>query len=214
MERHEATLQVLVNPPLFLSTGFLILYSLIAIGVIFIALRFYSTKLHWRNEVKIMRMEKEHAEEIALTKQQFFTNISHELRTPVSLILPPIQQALKRENLDEESRSLIKLAEKNSYRLLRVVNQILDYRKLEHDNLELQITSFDLVKFCSDLYSLFSDKATRKRIHFTFNPGVDECKIWGDMDKVETILYNLLSNAFKFTPPEGSIDISIKTQPG
>ena len=136
MERRRSNVQILVNPPLFLSTGFLILYGFIAIALIFIALRFYSTKLQWRNEVKIIRLEKEHAEEIALTKQQFFTNISHELRTPISLIFPPIQQTLKRENLDEESRSLIKLAEKNSYRLLRVVNQILDYRKLEHDNLK------------------------------------------------------------------------------
>ena len=159
---NEATLQVVVNPPLFLSTGFLILYSLIAIGVIIMALRFYSTKLHWRNEVKIIRLEKEHAEEIALTKQQFFTNISHELRTPISLILPPIQQTLKRENLDEESRSLIKLAEKNSYRLLRVVNQILDYRKLEHDNLELQITPFDIVSFVmtSTPYSLIKQRGS------------------------------------------------------
>lgn len=209
----EATLKIDISPPLFLSNAFLILYGVIAVAIAFIALRFYSTKLHWRNEVKIMRMEKEHAEEIALTKQQFFTNISHELRTPISLILPPIQQTLKRENLDEESRSLIKLAEKNSYRLLRVVNQILDYRKLEHDSLELKITSFDVIHFCRDLYMLFSDKATRKQIHFTFNPAIDECKIWADTDKIETILYNLLSNAFKFTSPEGSIDLSIGINP-
>ena len=209
----DALLNVRISPPIFLSNAFLLLYGIIALAIVFIALRYYSTKLHWRNEVKIMRMEKEHAEEIALTKQQFFTNISHELRTPISLILPPIQQTLKRENLDEESRSLIKLAEKNSYRLLRVVNQILDFRKLEHDNLELKVTSFDIVSFCGDLYALFSDKATRKRINFTFNPLVEECRIWADTDKVETILYNLLSNAFKFTPPEGSIDLSIKMSP-
>lgn len=209
----QAMLNIQIDPPLFLSNAFLFLYGAIALGILYIALRYYSTRLHWRNEVKIVRMEKEHAEEIALTKQQFFTNISHELRTPISLILPPIQQALKRENLDEESRSLIKLAEKNSYRLLRVVNQILDFRKLEHDSLELKVTSFDIVAFCSDLYSLFSDKATRKRIHFTFNPFVDQCRIWADIDKVETILYNLLSNAFKFTSPEGSIDLSVRMLP-
>jgi signal transduction histidine kinase/ligand-binding sensor domain-containing protein/DNA-binding response OmpR family regulator len=204
-----AALKVKVNPPLFLSNGFLALYAVLGLLIIFLALRFYSSRLHLRNEVKIARMEKVHAEEIALTKQQFFTNISHELRTPISLILPPIQQTLKRENLDEESRSLIKLAEKNSYRLLRVVNQILDFRKLEHDSLELKITSFDLVRFCGDLYTLFSDKAARNQIHFTFNPAAESCRIWADTDKVETILYNLLSNAFKFTAPEGSIDLTI-----
>ncbi len=208
--KDEAVLQVYVSPPLFLSPSFLILYGVLIVLIVYAGLRFYSTRLHWRNEVKIIRMEKGHAEEIALTKQQFFTNISHELRTPISLILPPIQQTLKRENLDEESRSLLKLAEKNSYRLLRVVNQILDFRKLEHNNLELKITAFDLVSFCSDLYTLFSDKATRNRIHFTFHPTVDTCRVWADTDKAETILYNLLSNAFKFTPPEGSLDFSLK----
>jgi signal transduction histidine kinase/DNA-binding response OmpR family regulator/ligand-binding sensor domain-containing protein len=205
-----ARLEIHVAPPLFLSTGFLVLYFIVALALVIIGLRMYSTRVRWKNEVKIVRMEKAHAEEIALTKQQFFTNISHELRTPISLILPPIQQTLKRENLDEESRSLIKLAEKNSYRLLRVVNQILDFRKLEHDSLELKITSFDLVSFSQELYTLFSDKAARNSIHFTFTPSVASCRIWADSDKVETILYNLLSNAFKFTPAEGSIDFSMK----
>ena len=206
----EARLAIHVDPPLFLSKWFLLAYAVVVLISIVFALRFYSSRLHLRNEVKIFKLEKEHAEEIALTKQQFFTNISHELRTPISLILPPIQQVMKRENLDEESRSLIKLAEKNSYRLLRVVNQILDFRKLEHDSLELKITSFDLIAFCRELYSLFSDKAARNAIHFTFTPSVASCRIWADMDKVETIFYNLLSNAFKFTPPEGSIDLTVR----
>lgn len=178
--------------------------SVLAIAIVFLALRFYSPKLHWRNEVKIIRMEKDYAEEIALTKQQFFTNISHELRTPISLILPPIQQTLKRENLDEDSRSLIKLAEKNSFRLLRVVNQILDYRKLEHDSLELKITSFDIISFCKDLYTLFSDKATRKQIHFTFHASAEECKIWADTDKIEPysiICYPMHSNLRRVKDP-------------
>lgn len=208
-----ASLNITVNPPLFLSQGFIVLYVLLSMALIFAALRFYSSRLHLRNEVKIVRLEKEHADEIALTKQQFFTNISHELRTPISLILPPIQQTLKRESLDKESRSLLKLAEKNSYRLLRVVNQILDFRKLEHDSLELKITSFDLVSFCQELHALFSDKAARNEIHFTFQSAVTSCKVWADMDKIETVLYNLLSNAFKFTPRNGSIDFSIAIHP-
>jgi DNA-binding response OmpR family regulator len=164
--------------------------------------------------VKIARLEKEHAEEIAVTKQQFFTNISHELRTPISLILPPIQQTLKRENLDEESRSLLRLAEKNSHRLLKLVNQILDFRKLEHETLEIKISSFDITMFCQELYTLFSDKAARKEIHFTFQSTVKNCSIWADIDKIETVLYNLLSNAFKFTGQGGSVDFTVKPYDG
>lgn len=204
-----ATLELEVAPPLFLSSPFLIMYAIASALIIFAALRFYSGRIHLKNEVEIARMEKDHAEEIAFTKQQFFTNISHELRTPISLILPPIQQTLKRENLDEETRSLVRMAEKNSHRLLRVVNQILDFRKLENDSLELKIASLDVIAFCKELYSLFSDKAARNEINFTFNPKVESCRIWADTEKVETILYNLLSNAFKFTPPRGSIDITV-----
>jgi signal transduction histidine kinase/ligand-binding sensor domain-containing protein/DNA-binding response OmpR family regulator len=204
-----ARIQLKVKPPLFLSNGFIVLYIALLILSIIGALRFYSARVHLKNELKIVRIERAHEDEITLTKQQFFTNISHELRTPISLILPPIQQVLKRENIDEDSKSLIKLAEKNSYRLLRVVNQILDFRKLEHDRLELKITCFDIVAFCKDLHILFSDKAARNKIKFNFHSEVESCNIWADKDKIETILYNLLSNAFKFTSTEGTIDFVI-----
>jgi signal transduction histidine kinase/ligand-binding sensor domain-containing protein/DNA-binding response OmpR family regulator len=209
----DATLDITVLPPLFLSKGFILLYCVFAGMVILGALRFYSSRLHLKNEMKLIRMERAHAEEIDSMKQQFFTNISHELRTPISLILPSIQQVLKHAKLDKEDQSLIRLAEKNSNRLLRVVSQILDYRKLENGSLELKISSLELISFCRDLFSMFSDKATRNHIKFTFQTEVETCPIWADPEKIETILYNLLSNAFKFTPPEGRIDLTIKKHP-
>ncbi|HEY9044320.1 MAG TPA: two-component regulator propeller domain-containing protein [Ohtaekwangia sp.] len=205
-----ATIRIRVKPPLFLSNGFIGLYIVIIIAVIIISLRTYTARLHLRNELTITRMEKVHAEEIVQTKQQFFANISHELRTPISLILPPIQQLLKRQDIPDENKRLLTLAEKNSQRLLRVVNQILDFRKLENDSLQLKITSFDLVGFCQELYSLFTDKANRKDIHFTFHAGIEECLVWADTEKIETILFNLLSNAFKFTPKGGHVDLTIE----
>ncbi len=209
----DAALTITVRPPLFLSKGFIILYFILAGLLILIALRFYSSRLHIRSEMKLIRMERDHSEEIYSMKQQFFTNISHELRTPISLILPSLQQVLKHATLNKEDQSLIQLAEKNSTRLLRVVNQILDYRKLENDRLELKITSLELVSFCRDIYSLFSDKSARNQIKFSFHTEVETCNVWVDADKIETIVYNLLSNAFKFTPSEGSIDLSIIKHP-
>ncbi len=209
----DAELNITVRPPLFLSKGFIVLYCVFAGLLILAALRFYSSRLHIRNEMKLICMERDHSEEIDAMKQQFFTNISHELRTPISLILPSIQQVLKHAKLDPEDQSLIRLAEKNSNRLLRVVNQILDYRKLENGSLELKITSLELISFCRDLFSMFSDKAARNQINFTFHTEVDNCTIWVDADKLETILYNLLSNAFKFTPAHGAIDLTIAKHP-
>jgi signal transduction histidine kinase/ligand-binding sensor domain-containing protein/CheY-like chemotaxis protein/AraC-like DNA-binding protein len=209
----EATVTLRVKPPLFLSTGFIIVYVALALLAVYLSLRAYSARLHLKNELKIIRMEKDHAEEIAQTKQQFFTNISHELRTPISLIVPPIHQVFKNGTLDEESRRLISLAEKNSVRLLRLVDQILDFRKMENGSLPLRVTSFELVKFCRDVYDLFADQASRKDIDFTFFNTDQVCRIWGDAEKVETILFNLLSNAFKFTPKGGTIGVMVEVQP-
>ncbi|MBT1709695.1 response regulator [Fulvivirgaceae bacterium PWU5] len=206
---HVATVQIRVHPPLLLSPLFLVFYAVLIVALILLALRTYTSRLNLRNELRITRLEKEHAEEIVQTKQQFFTNISHELRTPISLILPPLQQLLKRGDLPGEGQLLIGLAEKNAQRLLRLVNQILDFRKLEDEALSLRMTAFDLVPFCRELCALFSDKAGRHDIRFSFASSTESCRIWADQEKVETILFNLLSNAFKFTPRGGSITATL-----
>ncbi|HYC85425.1 MAG TPA: hybrid sensor histidine kinase/response regulator transcription factor, partial [Chryseosolibacter sp.] len=205
----EAALTVVVRPPLFLSPMFIGLYVVAAVLAIAVGFRIYAIRLKLKNEIKIARIEKEYAEEIIQAKQQFFTSISHELRTPISLIIPPIQQIIKRGNLDEENRSLITLAEKNSQRLLRLINQILDFRKLEHENQSLKLSWFDLVPFARELYTLFTDKAARNEIDFVFDSKVNACTIWADKEKIEIIIFNLLSNAFKFTPKKGAITFSI-----
>lgn len=207
--QHTAALKIRIKPPLFLSIGFIILYIILAITVLIVGLRIYAVRLKLKNKLNIAVLEKEHAEEIVQTKQEFFTSISHELRTPISLIIPPIQQVLKRNTLSEQDRTLITLAEKNSQRLLRLINQILDFRKLEHENQSLKISWFDLVPFCQELYSLFTDKASRNEIDFTFNPSIRSCTLWADKEKIEIIIFNLLSNAFKFTPKKGKIVFSI-----
>ena len=208
-----ASIKIIIKPHLFLSPLFLLLYALLFIAIAIIAFKIYSTRLRLGNELKIALLEKDHAEEIMQTKQQFFTNISHELRTPISLIIPPIQQIIKSGTLDEVNTGLITLAEKNSQRLLRLINQILDFRKLEHENPSLKISWFDMVPLCSELYTLFSDKAGRNEIDFTFQSIDKECPVWADREKIETILFNLLSNAFKFTPKGGKIKISLRSLP-
>lgn len=208
-----AMLNIRINPPIFLSNGFLVLYAVLIFAATYFALRTYSARIHLRNELKITRMEKEHAEELSRTKQQFFTNISHELRTPISLILPPIHRILTHGNLDQQNQQLIALAEKNSHRLLRVVNQILDFRKLESDALRLQVTTADIVSFCHELFLLFTDKAHRKEIDYSFTSNSKEATVWMDVEKIETVLFNLLSNAFKFTPKGGNIHLSLSVLP-
>jgi len=206
---HMASLKLTVKPPLYLSWPFIVLYFIVAGGMVFYALRFYSARVHLSNELKITRMEIAHAEEIEQTKEQFFTNISHELRTPISLILPPIHEVQKRGKLDAESNQLIGLAEKNSIRLLRLVNQILDFNKLENETLQIKASPVNLIAFCHDIFQLFTDQAHRHHIDFTFHSPIDQQDVWVDSEKIETVLFNLLSNAFKFTPENGTITMSI-----
>lgn len=199
--------EITVNPPFFLSKGFLTLYAILAGAGIYLALRVYSGRIKLENELKISKLEIAHAEEIEQTKEQFFTNISHELRTPISLILPPIHQIMKGGQLSAENYKLIALAEKNSNRLLRVVNQILDFKKMQSDTLYLNPTRVEMIGHLRELYSHFSDKAVRHQIEYIFENNVPSCDLYVDPEKVETMILNLLSNAFKFTPKGGKITL-------
>jgi len=210
---HIAKFSFVVKPPLLLSKGFIFFYIVLIILIIYYSLKFYIGRVRLKNELTIAKLEKKHAEEIEHTKEQFFTNISHELRTPISLILPPIHEIQKKEKLDSHIKNLINLAEKNSLRLLRLVNQILDFNKLENDTLQLRVSSVEMVRFCRDIFILFEDTARRHNIEFKFETDNKDFFVWMDMEKVETVLFNLLSNAFKFTPNGGKISLNIQKVP-
>lgn len=212
MSPNTASLTLKIRPPLLLSRAFIIGYMILATMLIFIGLRFYSARVRLRNELKITRLQKEHAEELEHTKEQFFTNISHELRTPISLILPPIHEVQQKGQLDDQSMRLISLAEKNSVRLLKLVNQILDFNKLETEALHLHLSQVEMVTYCKQVFELFSDQAYRHQIDFRFNASMENQSIWVDAEKLETILFNLLSNALKFTKDGGTISLSIATE--
>jgi signal transduction histidine kinase/DNA-binding response OmpR family regulator len=145
-------------------------------------------------------------------KLKFFTNISHELRTPLTLILGPIEE-LSDENMSlskEEQQNKYKTIIKNARRLLALVNQILEIRKLEISKPSLSAAKGDIVKFTYELTSYFKEISKKKEIHLIFNPEEKEIITWFDADKVSKILFNLLSNAFKFTHTGGEIKVTIR----
>lgn len=205
----EATFSFVINPPLYLSNAFITAYFIIAFLITYYGLRTYSARVKLKNELEISRLEKAHADELDQTKERFFTNISHELRTPISLILPPIHEIQKKGSLDKISQNLISLAERNAIRLLKLVNQILDFNKIENDILSIKVTKLELVAYCSEIFSLFADQAHRHQINFTLDKEIKNQEVWVDAEKIETILFNLLSNAFKFTPDQGSITLRL-----
>lgn len=148
-------------------------------------------------------------EESTQAKLVFFTNISHEFRTPLTLIMGPLQNLIEKENLSREGAKLAKLMHKNVNILLKLIEQILDFRKYENGKMQMNFTLVDLKTFVRGISDSFLEFAKRKHIHFTFQASDDDFTMWFDTDKIEKIYYNLLSNAFKFTPENGKIDVSL-----
>lgn len=147
-------------------------------------------------------------EEVTASKLQFFTNISHEVRTPLTLILGPLDKLM---NLLHDSPYLsdLELIHKNAGRLLRVINQILDFRKVENKQEKLKIREIDIVSFAQEVKSYFNSMAKVRNITYLFTTDTKECPVWFDSDMIEKVIVNLLSNAFKFTQEGGRIEVRL-----
>ncbi len=200
-------LDIVILPPLWLSGPFIAFYVFVFIGLLYFIFRIYLKRQQLYNQLRLAKLEKVHSEEILNTKQQFFTNISHEFRTPLSLITPPIQQVLKSGELKGKNLEMLKLAEKNSKRLLKLVNQILDFRKMEEQDVPLIKSNVDIVSFSKEIYESFMDLASRNEIAYQFISNEKYCTLVCDKEKIEAILFNLLANAFKHTSAKGSIKV-------
>ena len=150
-------------------------------------------------------------QQVTQLKLKFFTDISHELRTPLTLIAAPLETTLRQDNLPADTRNNLRIAQRNVHRMLQLINQILDFRKAQNGKMELHITRVDLCELSRHTYESFEYLARKRHIDYTFT--VSESPIFGytDADKVEKILFNLLSNAFKYTPEGKHIGVSLQT---
>jgi DNA-binding response OmpR family regulator/nitrogen-specific signal transduction histidine kinase len=164
-----------------------------------------------RFQLAQQKKEAERVHELDLLKLKFFTNVSHEFRTPLSLIMAPVEKMLKQSH-EPEQKKQFQLIFRNARRLLALVNQLLDFRKLEMQELRLYPSVGDIVSFVKEISYSFTDMAGAKNIHFSFTTTIESLHISFDPDKVERILFNLLSNAFKFTPEHGTIQVMLDQQ--
>ena len=142
-------------------------------------------------------------------KLKFFTNISHELRTPLTLIKGPIDNILSNAKLSKYVKDQLDMMNRNTSRLLKLINQLLDFRKLETEHMKLAVAEGNIILLLEEIYMLFSNHAKQKQIEYEFNSKVDELTMWYDADKIEKIISNLLSNAFKHTSEGGKIGINL-----
>lgn len=156
----------------------------------------------------ILRRELE--EQATNAKLQFFTNISHELRTPLTLIADPIEHIVNDKNLTKQQRNMLQIVEKNVSILMRLVNEILDFRKIQNKKMELTLSEFELTRYLKEWASTFESIATKRKIKVDLITSAP-IRLCADIYKVERICYNLLSNALKYTSEGGSITIKAKS---
>jgi len=205
-------ISITINPPWYLTTWAILVFVLVAVVIVYALVKVRLKQIRLESELELESALHEKSEEINKMKLQFFTNISHELRTPLTLIIGPLYQIMSGKSTPAELKKLNSIMHKNATRLLKLINQLLDFRKVESGNLNLIVQKEDIVSFVEEVYAAFEEIAIQKEIKFVFTKGKKEIDAWFDADKVEKILYNLLSNAFKFTPSGNGIEIHIQEE--
>jgi len=152
----------------------------------------------------------EKLEEATQTKLRFFTNMSHEFRTPLTLIIGPLEDMIESADIPERFKKQVSMMHQNSLRLLHMINQLMDFRKIENNKMQLQAASYDIVGFLKEIVMPFYDLAEKKHISIVWEAEKSHLNAWFDLNKLDKVIFNLLSNAIKFTPLNGTIQITLK----
>lgn len=202
------TIQVL--PPWYRTWWAYTLYLLAIAGGLFVYSDYQKNKEALKYKVKIAELESKKEKEIAEKQSSMFTYISHEFRTPLSLIINPLKKAVQKERVENgSSGSDLAIAHRNARRLLSLVDQLLLFRKAENDADSLRLSPINVNKLCNEVYQCFVNQAKDKNITYNFSIPDNEIEIIGDYEKIEISLFNLMSNAFKYTPIGGKINLKL-----
>jgi signal transduction histidine kinase/ligand-binding sensor domain-containing protein/DNA-binding response OmpR family regulator len=203
----ETQLHITVLPPFWKSNLAFVLYAMIILMALLFGRRLIVARERLKFSIQTERLSAQRLHELDMMKIKFFTNVSHELRTPLTLIITPLEKLLK--NASSEERKQFQVIYRNARRLLNLVNQLLDFKRMEGNEVTLNASEGDIVQFIRDLVWSFSDLSDKKNIHLSFHTSIGGQETFFDMDKIEKIIFNLLSNAFKFTPDQGYVTVSL-----
>jgi len=165
-----------------------------------------------KHRLELQSIEKQQQEQLNKSKLEFFTNISHEFRTPLSLILGPLQQVIENYQGSNKIYKRLQVIQQNADQLLKLINQLLDFRKFENENSKLQAAEGNIVKFLREIYLSFFEFSKVGNYEYTFSSSSDNLRVYFDRHKLERVFYNLISNAFKYTPEGGKIEVNIIEQ--
>lgn len=204
-------LTITVLPPWYRSWWARLLYGIAAVALVYGYLRYARARERMKYEIKLAHLESVKEKEMAERQLSVFTNISHEFRTPLTLIINPLRNTIGKIENSVLQQELV-TAHRNARRLLSLVDQLLLFRKADSGAETLRTGFIDLTALCNEVYLCFSQQAKVKNINYIFEGGDEVTTIYGDYEKIEIALFNLLSNAFKFTPDGGAIQLQLQGQ--
>jgi signal transduction histidine kinase/ligand-binding sensor domain-containing protein/DNA-binding response OmpR family regulator len=200
----EKSLKIVILPPFYFSWWAKIIYLLLIAGAAYSAYRFAFTRIKQKGE----EINKQKEEQMMQQQLQFFTDISHEIRTPLTLVLTPIQQLIK-ETDDPKLLKTYHLVYQNGERILRLVNQLMEMRRLDRGQVKLQAEETAVKPFFEEIMNSFVQAALDKNIRFTIETSDNLPLVWLDQEKIDKVVFNVFSNAFKYTPAKGEIKIRV-----
>ncbi len=205
----ESEIPVIIHPAPWCSWWASLIYSLVAIALLWLILH---TFFRFRKQKQIARqadLEKEQELRTNQMNMSFFSNISHEFRTPLTMIAGPVATLCEKDSISEEDKNLLRIVQRSVNRMLKLVNQMLDFHKLENDALRLNVQKEDIIELINDALEIFKVNTKEKSITLNAFGLEDRLVVWIDADKLGKILSNLLSNALKFSKPGDKIDVSV-----
>lgn len=201
-------LHLTITPPWWKTWWSYILYGLLFLSGLYLIRRYEMNRIHWKNQLKLEKVETDTLRKLDQLKSQFFANISHEFRTPLTLILGQVESVMS-SSIEVKEKGKLQVANRNARRLLTLINQLLDLSKLESGSMELRANQHNIVSFLKSLFYSFESLAETQKITLKFDSELANIPVVFDPDKMEKVFYNLISNAFKFTKARGEIKVCV-----
>lgn len=205
-------MQIVVEPPFYASVWAFLIYVLLVGGIVYYLMRMYQSRVKLQASLTYEQRHLQDIERLNQNKLRFFTSISHEFRTPLTLILGQLEKLMQMPQLSPSLYSVVLLAYKSGVQLKELIGELLDFRKQEQGQMQLKVSRMNLVNFLNETYLLFQPYAESKQIHLEFHKSQDDIELWFDWKQMRKVINNLLSNAVKHVPSQGKIVLEVGTR--
>lgn len=194
-------IKIVINPPFYRTWWAYLFYTCVISAIVVLIIRYLLIRA-------VLKKEKE----INAHKLAFFTNISHEIRTPLTLIVGPLEKLIEDTQDEQQTNKALQSMKNNADRLMKLVTELLDFRKVQSGKMKLQVNNVNIVKFCKEIFLAFQQMATIKNIHYTFNSDKEEIFLYFDLIQLEKVMFNLISNALKFSKEGANVLINVQEE--